>query len=543
MSEEFDSGASPSPDAPVGSVELSELINRTWVEEEFRQVWESVPDAMVVVANQGRIVLVNTMTEQLFGYDRLELLGQSIEILIPERYRDRHPTHVATYFQDPHLRPVSSGLELSGLRKDGSEFPAEINLSPLETSDGIMVCSTIRDVTKRKRADAALDEARVLAEATVETVRDPLLVLDGKLRVKAANRSFYETFQVTREETENRRVYELGNGQWDIPELRHLLERVLPERIWMNDFEVQSDFDHLGHRMMLINARALLRDGDRPALILLAIDDITDRKRVEEELSRYAAELQRSNQELEYSNRELQDFAYVVSHDLRAPLVNIQGFGKELAMSCQRLRSAVAQLQLPESERRGLSDLLDEDIPESLEFIASSSSRMDALLSGLLQLSRVGRHASMIRRLDMNQMLSEIVTSTQFAIEQTGASVQVEVLPPCQGDPSQLNQVFSNLLGNALKYLDPKRPGVIRVSGRKEPDGAVYAIEDNGIGIATEHQDAIFNIFHRLDPKHGTGEGLGLTIARRILDRHGGKIWVESRVDEGSTFQVSLPKG
>ena len=148
-----------------------------------------------------------------------------------------------------------------------------------------------------------------------------------------------------------------------------------------------------------------------------------------------------------------------------------------------------------------------------------------------------------IRRLDVNRMLSEIVASMQFAIDEAGASVQVDSLPPCQGDKMQINQVFSNLLDNALKYLDPNRPGVIRVYGREEPDCVVYSIEDNGIGIAAEHQDSIYNIFHRLDPRRGTGEGLGLTIVRRVLDRHRGKIWVESEVNEGSKFYVSLPKG
>ena len=276
---------------------------------------------------------------------------------------------------------------------------------------------------------------------------------------------------------------------------------------------------------------------------MLAIEDVTDRKRAAEELNRYAGELQRFNQELERSNRELQDFAYVVSHDLRVPLVNIQGFSQELRLTCERLRAMLATVEMDAPERRELSALLDEDIPEALGFITTSSAKMDSLLSGVLRLSRVGRAALTIRPLDMNQMVSEIVASMTFAIEQAGASVQAATLPPCQGDQMQLNQVFANLLDNALKYLDPNRPGVIRVSGREEPDRVVYTIADNGIGIAAEHQDAIFKIFHRLAPKTGSGEGLGLAIVRRVLDRHGGKIWLESAVNEGSQFYLSLPKG
>jgi signal transduction histidine kinase len=190
-----------------------------------------------------------------------------------------------------------------------------------------------------------------------------------------------------------------------------------------------------------------------------------------------------------------------------------------------------------------LESVLNEDIPESLDFITTSSTKMDALLAGILQLSRVGRAELTIHQLDMMQMLSEILASMKYSIQQTGVSVQIESLPPCRGDQTQLNQVFSNLLDNALKYLDPKRPGMIRVTGREEPHRVMYAIQDNGIGIAAEHQDAIYKVFHRLDPRHGTGEGLGLTIVRRVLERHGGEIWVESQVNEGSTFYVSLPKG
>jgi PAS domain S-box-containing protein len=543
MSQQFDANPSTCLDRHGRSVEQTNLAERRWSDDAFHQVFESVPDGIAIADDQGEIVLVNAQTERLFGYARHELLGQPIEILIPERFREKLPRHAAIYLADPHVRPMGSGLQLYALRKDGSEFPAEIGLSPLETEGGVLVTVIIRDVTDREQAAEAVREAGILAEAIVQTVREPLLVLNADLRVQSANRSFYQTFQVRPQETENRLVYELGDHQWDIPQLRDLLEHVLPEKSQFIDYEVQHCFEQIGQRTMVLNGRAILREAGHPGLILLAIEDITDRKRAEQQLARLAAELQQSNEKLTRSNRELQDFAYVVSHDLRAPLVNIQGFSKELALSCERLRSAAADVQVPGAERRELSALLDEDIPEAIEFITTSATKMDSLLSGVLQLSRVGRAALTVRQLDMNQMLSEIVASMQFAIDQAGASVQVDSLPPCQGDQMQINQIFSNLLENALKYLDLNRPGVIRVCGQEEPDRVVYSIEDNGIGIAAAHQDSIYKIFHRLDPRRGTGDGLGLTIVRRVLERHGGKIWVESEVNEGSKFCVSLPKG
>ena len=255
---------------------------QTWADGELRQVVELASDAMVIVNDHGQIVLVNAQTEQLFGYDRHELLGQSVEILMPDRFRFRCREQLVDYFANPCARAMGSGLELYGLSKEGSEFPVEISLSPIETAGGVIVSSAIRDVTERKQAAASANEARILAEAIVETVREPLLILDDKLYVQSANHAFYKMFGTTPQDTENCLVYELGNRQWDIPRLRHLLEQVLPDKSQFNDFEVQHSFERIGQRTMLLNARKLDREGERPGLILLAIEDITDRKRAEE---------------------------------------------------------------------------------------------------------------------------------------------------------------------------------------------------------------------------------------------------------------------
>ena len=270
-------------------------------------------------------------------------------------------------------------------------------------------------------------------------------------------------------------------------------------------------------------------------LFATVFEDITQRKRTQQALDEL-------NRQLQGKNRELEQVVYVASHDLRSPLVNIDGYGRELEYEISELRGL---LEAPGGDGAALpADAVQaslREMGEALGYIRKSTAQMDALLKGLLKLSRSGRAVLAIAALDMDDLMAGVVNSLEFRIKELGARVEIGPLPRCRGDAVQVNQVFSNLLNNALKYRDAGRPCVIRISGEQQGGRCVYVVEDNGIGIDPGHVEKIFEVFHRLDPGRDDGEGLGLTIVKQVLGRLDGEIQVASRPGEGSRFLVTLP--
>ncbi len=240
-------------------------------------------------------------------------------------------------------------------------------------------------------------------------------------------------------------------------------------------------------------------------------------------------------------NKELEQVVYIASHDLRSPLVNVDGYSRELGYAAKDLDRILEKKHDSMDELKSALKEPLRGISEALHYIRSSTTQMDALLKGLLKLSRSGRAALNIQTLNMNELMDKVVSAMEFQIVESGVDVHVGDLPPCRGDSVQVTQVFSNLLGNALKFLDPARPGMVRISGHAEHGRCVYCVEDNGIGIDPAHQQNIFEVFHRLDPGGKEGEGLGLTIVRQVLERLAGDVWVESEPGLGTRFFVSLP--
>lgn len=259
------------------------------------------------------------------------------------------------------------------------------------------------------------------------------------------------------------------------------------------------------------------------------------------ELKSYERRLEELNRSLEARNAELQGIVYIASHDLRAPLVNIQGFSTELQHSCEALGRTLEQVPMPPEAGAELEKILGEDIPESLRFILNGAAKMDALLKGLLRLSRLGRAALNVQALDMTRLVSEAARALDYQLAEAGGVIALGELPPCHADESQVTQVFVNLIDNAIKYRSPDRPLRIDISGESAEGRSRYLVRDNGVGVKDAHRAKVFEIFHRLEDVRVEGEGLGLTIAQRILHRLDGLIEIAEGGGPGTTFVVDLP--
>jgi PAS domain S-box-containing protein len=350
----------------------------------------------------------------------------------------------------------------------------------------------------------------------IDTVREPLLVLDSEFRVTQTNRAFFQTFRVASEDTIGEVLFDLGEGQWDIPTLRRLLRERLAAERELYDVEVDHVFPRIGRKIMLLNARLVTHDSDAPRLVLLAIEDVTERRLTERRLAAQRLELQRSND-------ALNEFAFVASHDLQEPLRKIYSFGEHLATS--------------------LSGRLDEKAGHYLERMLDASARMRMLISDLLAYSQMATSAEPFVATDLAAVARGVVADLETAVGEAGGRLEVGSLPVIEADAVQMRQLLQNLLGNALKFRRKEVDPVVRLAAVISGEGmCTITVTDNGIGFKQEHDEKIFRMFERLNTRtQYAGSGIGLAICRKIVERHGGTIAATSIAGEGATFNVVLP--
>jgi PAS domain S-box-containing protein len=367
---------------------------------------------------------------------------------------------------------------------------------------------------------------RSFAQSIVETVREPLLVLDAELRVREANASFYELFQLSPERTEGRPFHELGTSQLDIPSLRQLLDEVNATGQAFKNFAVNHHFAGIGRRAMLLNARRVYHEDDCAPMILLAIEDVTEKKKAQEQLRHLNAELEYRVRErtaqLEASNKELEAFCYSVSHDLRAPLRAIDGFSQELLTS--------------------YAGRLDDLGRHYLERIRAGSQRMAQLIDDLLLLSRLSRSDMQYEQIDLSGMAQDVADDLRQPVPERDVTFIIEPGVSGFGDPRMLRLVLENLVNNAWKFTS-KHPQATIAFGRAESEGwPAYFVRDDGAGFDMAFAGKLFGAFQRLHSDQDfAGTGIGLAIVQRVIHRHGGRVWGEGNVGRGATFSFTLP--
>ncbi len=344
---------------------------------------------------------------------------------------------------------------------------------------------------------------RDYADAIIRTVRGPLLVLNQDLRIISANEAFYNAFKVAPDNTENRLLYDLGNRQWNIPKLRVLLEEILPEKNTIEDFVVEHDFKDIGQKTVLLNARTLRQGPDKTSLILLAIEDITERKQLEQQKD---------------------EFISIASHELKTPITSVKAYTQILG---QRFRK--------------IGDTKSVELAEKMDL---QLDKLTSLIGDLLDVTKIeaGRIQFNETLFDFNELVESTVEELQRSTKKHSISIELQVPIKVYGDHDRLGQVITNFITNAIKYSPQADSIIVRTSIDKEK--VTLAVQDFGLGLSKDDKERVFERFYRVsgsDQNTYPGLGLGLYISSEIINRHNGRIWVESKKSIGSTFCFSLP--
>jgi PAS domain S-box-containing protein len=464
------------------------------------------------------IIYCNSAFEKISGYTRTEIIGHNCRFLQRE---DRSQKERAV-IREAVAKGEGCTVEIRNYRKNGDLFWNELYISPVTDVNGQVThfIGVQHDVSLRKKAEQdlklqqdsmekqiadrtqRLKESEVFLSSIIQTVRESLLVLDPNFAVVSANDHFIKTFKVTREETVGANLYNLGNHQWDIPKLRELLVDILPTNNPVEDFEVEHDFPHIGRKLMLLNAYRIELEGQFKDQILLAIEDITEKREIE---------------------RRKDDFLSIASHELKTPLTTIKGY----VQAMERV--------MPENA----SDKFKNMLAKTSQYL----DRLNNLIAELLDVSRIQTGNIELHKLpfDFDKMVKETVEAIQAASNHHKIHISGTSGIVVSADESHIVQVLNNLLSNAIKYspdADAVQVHISRVS-----EFVKVSIADEGMGISSEDQKKVFERFFRSGDiqQRFPGMGIGLYICEQIIKNHNGTLWVESEMGKGSTFSFTLP--
>jgi PAS domain S-box-containing protein len=494
----------------------------------FRQIFEASPDAILQVDHNGRIALANSLAGEMFRCGLDELLGKSVDQFVPSRFRGRHPDYREHYQAKPAMRPMGSGLDLWARRADGTEFPVDITLSPLDTKDGPQVLCVVRDMTDRKRAEEALRRQAQLIEAS----HDAIIVREPGGRVLQWNAGAQEIYGWSAEEAGGQVTHTLFRTGFPVSleEVEAALDR---SGRW--DGELRHTRRDCA-RITVESRQILVRGADgSPVAVLETNRDITLRKEAEEAVGALNAKLAAANKELELRNRDVEranrmksEFLASMSHELRTPLNAIIGFSDLLA---EQIAGALSSKQL-----------------RFVNHIQQGARHLLALINDILDLSKVeaGRLELNRENLSVAAVLADVLTGIRAAAAAKSIAVHSSIGPDVTAfaDRIRFKQILLNLLSNGVKFTPDG--GKIWVEATERRGRLTVSVSDTGLGIPVDEQEAIFDAFHQAGAttkgiKEGTG--LGLAITKRLVEEHGGRIWVESEPGKGARLSFTMLAG
>ncbi len=544
--------------------------------------------AGIVLANtNGHFTEVNERWVEMLGFTEDEAVQMSPQDItyLEDRAMSKQIYQQLVTGQIPSYR-----YEKRLVRKDGSVFWADVGVTAIRTRPNVIdsVLAIMIDIDERKQVEAALRESE-----------DRLRCANAELEQRVVERTaeLSQANQILQSEIAERKRTEASlresqrfnqNIAYTVPDLLYVYDIIEQKNIYVNrqighmlgysEAEIQAmgaaviptllhpddmergtseqlkriasardgDILELNYRMrhsngtwrwLYVRETVFMRTADHiPQQILGVAQDITERKRTEETLQRYTEEL-RQNAE------ESRQFAYIVSHDLRAPLLNLKGFAGELQAAMHVIGPAYEQMlpHLTPAQQRDLHDLITSDVPEALQFIHASVNQMDHLINTLLKLSRLGRRELQFVPIDMHKLVTETLQTLAYRIESRQIQIIIDELPPLIADKTAMEQIMGNILNNAVLYLEADRCGIIEVMGEVSPDMTTFMIRDNGRGIAESDMDKVFAPFRRAGTPVAPGEGMGLAYVQVLVRRHSGHIWCTSTPGVGTTFFVSIP--
>jgi len=426
---------------------------------------------------------------------------------------------------------LSNGEELQSLNEELETSKEEMQSTNEEL---VIVNQELRDKQEQ------LNASRLYSETIVANVREPLVILDKAICIKTANDSFYKKFNLGPDETEGKSLFEIANHLFVIDGLSSKLEKILQMKSRLDDYEIIVHFSPVGERILLLNARQIIYERDKEQLILLAIEDITERKVAERQMKTFSEKLEamvkERTSELEQANLQLKQFAHTASHDFQEPMRKITMFSKIL--------------QKKQNEGK------PEEVKEYLSKIEGAAVRMTKLIKDMLDFSSIKSHKQLFEKTSLNEIIKNILFDFELLIAEKKAQITCDNLPQIEAVPFQMNQLFYDLIFNALKFSKPHVASVIHISSRKITREEIklhpylnqklryyeLIVKDNGIGFEQKYAKQIFVMFQRLNtgPVYA-GTGIGLALCKKIVDNYHGEIFAEGRENKGATFHVILP--